>query len=130
MGVTIEFEHGIDIYSRKSAKDHADEKKRFAVADITYPEKYSNGRYHRGFLIYVRPTIYETEPLDVLNYANSNDAFPNQSTGDQFFDEKQFEAYRGLGFYTIENMIGDKTPKDLEILVNMLKHTPAPTGKS
>ncbi len=130
LGVTIEFEHGFDIYSRKSAKDDADEKKRFAVADITYPEKYSNGRHHRGFLIYVRPTIYETEPLDVLNYANSNDAFPNQSTGDQFFDEKQFEAYRGLGFYTIENMIGDKTPKDLEILVNMLKHTPAPTGKS
>jgi hypothetical protein len=30
--------------------------------------------------------------------------FPNQSTGDQFFDESQFESYRKLGYHSIEKI--------------------------
>ena len=36
-------------------------------------------------------------PLHVDNYALENPDFPHQSTGDQFFDNTQFEAYRALG---------------------------------
>jgi hypothetical protein len=36
-----------------------------------------------------------------MHYAESNLNFPHQSTGDQMYDEKQFEAYRGLGFLTM-----------------------------
>jgi hypothetical protein len=33
----------------------------------------------------------------VKEYAARHDTFPNESTGDQFFDENQFESYRELG---------------------------------
>ncbi|HWM69783.1 MAG TPA: GMC oxidoreductase [Steroidobacteraceae bacterium] len=36
-------------------------------------------------------------PLDVQCYARDNDAFPNQSTLDQFFNDDQWESYRLLG---------------------------------
>ena len=52
-----------------------------------------------GTLIVIKPTlcIKRKEPADVLNYAAKNLSFPQQSTGDQFFDESQFESYRQLG---------------------------------
>ena len=64
-------------------------------------------------MLYTRPTFYRNEPRDILNYAESNDKFPHQSTGDQMYDEKQFEAYRGLGYVTMEEIrrIFDATAK-------------------
>ncbi|MCH8347080.1 MAG: hypothetical protein IH901_01080 [Proteobacteria bacterium] len=37
-------------------------------------------------------------PSDIYAYKAVNEVFPNQSTADQFFDERQFEAYRELGY--------------------------------
>ena len=54
-----------------------------------------------GVLIYIKPAFYATEPLDVLNYANSHAAFPHETTADQFFRESQFESYRALGCHEI-----------------------------
>lgn len=51
-----------------------------------------------GDVLYVKPTILKDTPEDVLAYHRKNPTFPAQSTGDQFFDEQQFEAYRELGF--------------------------------
>lgn len=52
-----------------------------------------------GTLIFIKPTLcmQREEPVDVLNYGAKNTSFPQQSTGDQFFDESQFESYRQLG---------------------------------
>jgi hypothetical protein len=36
-------------------------------------------------------------PFDVVAYADRQLAFPQQSTGDQFFDEAQWESYHSLG---------------------------------
>ena len=57
--------------------------------------------FARGTLIVIKPTLCagRREPVDVLNYATRNPAFPQQSTADQFFDESQFESYRQLGLY-------------------------------
>jgi hypothetical protein len=56
-------------------------------------------------LIYVKPTVYgDAEPRDVLQYKEAHEEFPHQSTGDQFFDEPQFESYRMLGWH-IMNLI-------------------------
>ena len=35
--------------------------------------------------------------IDVRAYGNLHDAFPHESTADQFFTESQFESYRQLG---------------------------------
>jgi len=59
-----------------------------------------------GVLIYVKPALYGDEPRDVLEYRESFPAFPHQSTGDQFFDEPQFESYRALGSFIIDRLCG------------------------
>ncbi len=57
-----------------------------------------------GVLIYIKPAIYGCEPRDVLQYKKSNNDFPHQTTGDQFFDEPQFESYRMLGEYIMNRL--------------------------
>ena len=42
-----------------------------------------------------------------------HDVFPDESTLDQFFDEKQFEAYRELGYSLATKLLGDKESADL-----------------
>jgi len=50
-----------------------------------------------GILIYLKPSLTGDEPVDILEYAAHHEAFPHESTADQFFDESQFESYRRLG---------------------------------
>ncbi len=59
-----------------------------------------------GVLLYVKPAVYGNEPRDVLEYKKSFPAFPQQSTADQFFDEPQFESYRALGSFIMDEMCG------------------------
>ena len=51
----------------------------------------------RGILLYVKPSLTGDEPPDVLQYKTRNTAFPHEATGDQFYDEAQWESYRRLG---------------------------------
>ena len=69
-------------------------KQHLAVGDIIYP----NG--DRGILLLFKPAIVGDEPGDVLQYKTRNESFPHESTGDQFYDEKQWESYRRLGLHT------------------------------
>jgi hypothetical protein len=62
-----------------------------AIADITYQND------EKGVLLYLKPWLPENLPADVLAYWAAHDDFPHQSTVDQFFQESQFESYRGLG---------------------------------
>ena len=64
-----------------------------AVGDITYPDG------DRGILLLFKPTLIGDEPGDVLQYRARNEQFPHESTGDQFYDEKQWESYRRLGLH-------------------------------
>ena len=50
-----------------------------------------------GLLIYMKPAIHGAEPAEILSYRASHDAFPHDTTGDQWFSESQFESYRALG---------------------------------
>jgi len=105
LGVEIKFRKPIDIYNRHSTSSQKRTGQRFAVADILYPETGPGDKKHTGCLLYFRPTLNDAEPINIKNYAESNSAFPHQSTGDQFFDERQFEAYRELGFLTFEEIL-------------------------
>ncbi len=108
MGIKIEVD-GLDEI-RRGEQHHA-------IGTIRYP----NGRI--GKMIYLKSSLlgdnslmatlgqenYVTSPYRddnlmfdqnayIAYYKALNSAFPHQSTGDQFFDEAQFECYRALGY--------------------------------
>lgn len=58
-----------------------------------------------GLLLYFKPVLCGREPRDVLHFAAQNPDFPQQSTADQFFGEAQFESYRRLGQYAVEQAL-------------------------
>jgi len=66
---------------------------------IKYPSK------KQGKLLYVKSSLTEKDPADVLAYKRTHGAFPHQSTADQWFDESQFESYRMLGRCSIQSII-------------------------
>lgn len=50
-----------------------------------------------GTLLVVKPNLHNALDVDVLAYAQKHEAFPHESTGDQSFDEAQWESYHRLG---------------------------------
>lgn len=105
-GVTIDITSG-DLdelkYSQNDNNDIAYAKQGYLVADITYPDKTS------GQLIYVKTTLTDNLPVDIMRYKNAHSDFPDETTIDQFFDEKQFEAYRRLGMHIAQPILNDPT---------------------
>lgn len=66
-----------------------------------------------GFLIYIKPHLRGSEPVDVLSYHSVHPEFPNESTADQSYDEAQFEAYRELGYSTGRSLCRNVSPDQL-----------------
>lgn len=58
-----------------------------------------------GTLILLKATAFKGAPADLFSYRREHPEFPNQSTLDQFFDEKQFDSYRELGYITAYQML-------------------------
>jgi hypothetical protein len=102
MGIPIDFQHEIRIFSRSEDDKRNSTGRYCAVGDI----KYSNvdGPGTDGYLLYIKPAFYGCEPRDVYEYARNNPDFPHQTTADQFFNESQFESYRALGLYVFEQL--------------------------
>jgi hypothetical protein len=48
-------------------------------------------------LVVAKASLWPKLSYPVLAYAATSAAFPRDSTGDQFFDDKQYAAYTGLG---------------------------------
>ncbi|HYS14655.1 MAG TPA: patatin-like phospholipase family protein [Burkholderiaceae bacterium] len=68
------------------------------VARVRYAtDAAATGLAREALLIIVKPSVTQFAPLDVKLYALNQLAFPQQPTGDQFFDEGQWECYRKLG---------------------------------
>lgn len=65
---------------------------------INYPGATSPGK-----IIYIKTSLTGDEDVDIREYFLNNPEFPQQSTGDQFFDESQFESYRKLGYHSIKD---------------------------
>jgi hypothetical protein len=105
LGVPIEFEEGFPIYARNRQKG-----KRWALGTIGYSAVDAGAR--DGILIYLKPAFYGDEPIDVFNYATANPEFPQESTLDQWFSESQFESYRMLGVYTVEQIVQELEKRD------------------
>jgi len=55
------------------------------------------GGTDKGTILFFKPTLTGDEPSDVIQYQARHPAFPHETTGDQFYDEAQWESYRRLG---------------------------------
>lgn len=56
-------------------------------------------------IIWLKPRLLNGLPPDVLVYGSANEPFPQQTTGDQFFDESQWESYRALGEISMSRLL-------------------------
>ena len=72
----------------------------YAVGTIAYPEVGSHGR-----LIYLKPCFLTDIPADIRAYGAEHNAFPHESTMEQWFTESQFESYRHLGDHETQRLI-------------------------
>ena len=90
--------------SKRGNFSHEFAKHGFAIAYI----EYDCGK--KGQLLYIKPTLIENLPDEILSYKALDAKFPHQNTSDQFFDEQQFEAYRKLGYHLATDIL-DKQDK-------------------
>jgi hypothetical protein len=82
---------------------------------IRYPETPPNSldNSYDGTVLYIKASLTGPvkfnnvafpEPADVLSYKRQDNAFPHDSTANQWFTESQFEAYRRLGTHIAEEI--------------------------
>jgi hypothetical protein len=77
--------------------------KGYAIANIYYQGNKTG--LPDGKLAYIKLAMIKNLPTDIYSYKGVNPTFPHQSTSDQFFNEKQFEAYRELGYNVTKEML-------------------------
>ena len=68
-----------------------------------------------GYLVYVKASLSGDEPDYVRDYARRHARFPHETTGDQFFNEEQFEVYRALGFHAMTGFFAGTHPDDVVV---------------
>jgi len=100
LGIPIDFDEPMSIFARSNKKSQNKSGRSCAIGRIRY-SVVDGGGVADGVLIYIKPACYGEEPRDIYEYFKSNEAFPHESTADQFFSESQFESYRMLGAYTV-----------------------------
>jgi len=66
-------------------------------ASVTYPPRKPDGPPEHGVLIIGRATMDAGTPWEIRRHAASHPLFPNDATGDQWFDDRKFNAYTALG---------------------------------
>jgi hypothetical protein len=114
LGIPIEFPRELPIYPR-SMPDKRASGRYWAIGRIRYScvdRKATDPEHSKltdddfdGTLVYIKPAFYGLkESRDVYNYAIANDAFPHESTTDQFYSESQFESYRALGAFIVDQL--------------------------
>lgn len=101
----------------RPTEDEGRQRPHTAIGTIDY------GGSKKGTLIYVKSSVTGDENDYIRAYKAKNASFPHETTGDQFFSEEQFEAYRALGFHALHSAFTGKAK------VEGLKAVPKPTGK-
>lgn len=126
-GIPIRFEKEIEIYPNSSAKQGL----YCATARIEY-DAVDKGT-PPGRLLYIKPTLRgrgeHPVPYDVYSYSKTVDAFPHESTSDQWFSESQFESYRALGFHSLEQILRGTAPQDFADFFARVANYMSPKGK-
>ena len=115
LGITIEFASLAAV-----SKDTPEAARHgFALGQVRYPGGL------QGLILYIKPVLQPGLPTDVRHYAKTNDSFPHESTGDQFFSESQFEAYRALGQHQVTQILAPlaRAPTSIADLFARLEET-------
>jgi hypothetical protein len=82
-------------------------KKHVVIGRITYPQE-GNLEAEDGWLVYVKPTITAGDRGEIRQYYETHkNWYPHPSTGDQWFDEWQFEAQRLLGEEAVNSALAE-----------------------
>ena len=106
-GIPIDFDNPVNI-GRAGTTDGAywaTAKIRYSAVDMP-TDAGSHAEDYDGVLVYIKPAVYgKVEPRDVVNYANLSPTFPQESSADQFFTESQFESYRALGSWIVDQLV-------------------------
>jgi hypothetical protein len=104
LNVEIDIDPGPLVGDEKTGWSKSDH----VIGSIKYPGP--NGR--KGRLVYAKATVSGYAPWDAKAFKRKDDRFPNHSTGDQFFDEQKFEAYRTLGLHTARRAVDSYRSQD------------------
>lgn len=88
-------------------------RKQCALGRIHYP-KTETQEAQIGYLLYIKSSIIGGENEYIREYRTRNVDFPHESTGDQFFNEAQFEAYRALGYFIGRSLFPETRPASFE----------------
>jgi hypothetical protein len=91
MGVIVEFGRNWRVPEMNENGGRAAQAPGFALGRIRYPEG------GKGRLLYVKASLPEDAPREVVAYQRAHAEFPHETTLDQWFTESQFESYRRLG---------------------------------
>jgi hypothetical protein len=67
--------------------------------------RYADGTM--GEILYLKARLRQHLSADVYAYWRSNPQFPHQATSNQFYGERQFDAYRELGLQLMAGVIGE-----------------------
>jgi hypothetical protein len=90
-------------------------KSQVAIGSITYPQvachperqghapssdnRTSSYQEAHGELVFIQAVLTPDMPYELLDFPQSDVGFPHDSTGDQFFNAGQFDAYQTLGYF-------------------------------
>jgi hypothetical protein len=78
------------------------------LARVDYDgQSHGPGEKPGSVILFLKPSIVGDEPEDILNYQKANVTFPHETTGDQYFNEAQWEAYRKLGEVIANRLFAD-----------------------
>jgi hypothetical protein len=113
-GISIDFTREIQIRSNDENKPGL----YCAVATINY-KKADGNKVENGSLLYIKATKHAGGaplPYDVYSYSKASQAFPHESTSDQWFSESQFESYRALGRHAVSQILGESPVREFQDL--------------
>jgi hypothetical protein len=118
-GIRVQIDH-MGLFPRSLDKDKRDNPKYCATGRILYSDV-DGATAPVGEFVYIKPVFYGSEPRDIYNYAMTNESFPHETTGDQWFSESQFESYRALGAYTVSQICGKTKPEDVNTVAELIE---------
>jgi len=116
LGVPIRFEKilmrprpkNAETYDLGAGQERGSAQPYCAIARVCYScvdRLPDGGEVADGLLLYLRPSLNGTEPVDVFHYARRHPSFPHESTADQLYTEPQFESYRELGSHAMSAIL-------------------------
>ena len=107
-------EVALDLRPLQHVDDNGNSTAHCVVGTIKYPEDKPKDR--PGIVVYMKSSLTGDEPADVLNYKKEDNAFPHDSTVNQWFTESQFESYRRLGHHVAFSTFKPARPDKLSCL--------------